>query len=120
MTYTIPINPPSTFKREILGVTYDEFDALALSAAPGAGGLVHVPYLEGERTPNLPGATGELTGMTLANLTPANFARAAVEGLLCLMGTCLDAVRAQGVRIEEVTLVGGGAKWIIIFRFSSY
>ena len=27
------------------------------------------------------------------------------------MGACLDAVRAQGVRIEEVTLVGGGAKW---------
>ena len=100
--------------KRVLGVTYDEFDALALSAAPGAGGLVHVPYLEGERTPNLPGATGELTGMTLANLTPANAARAAVEGLLCLMGACLDAVRAQGVRIEEVTLVGGGAKWAAV------
>ena len=100
--------------KRVLGVTYDEFDALALSAAPGAGGLVHVPYLEGERTPNLPGATGELTGMTLANLTPANVARAAVEGLLCLMGACLDAVRAQGVRIEEVTLVGGGAKWAAV------
>ena len=97
--------------RRVLGVTYDEFDALALSAAPGAGGLVHVPYLEGERTPNLPGATGELTGMTLANLTPANFARAAVEGLLCLMGACLDAVRAQGVAIEAVSLVGGGVRW---------
>ena len=104
--------------RRVLGVTYDEFDALALSAAPGAGGLVHVPYLEGERTPNLPGATGELTGMTLANLTPANFARAAVEGLLCLMGACLDAVRAQGVRIEEVTLVGGGAKWASVRSLS--
>ena len=104
--------------KRVLGVTYDEFDALALSAAPGAGGLVHVPYLEGERTPNLPGATGELTGMTLANLTPANFARAAVEGLLCLMGACLDAVRAQGVRIEEVTLVGGGAKWASVRSLS--
>ena len=104
--------------KRVLGVTYDEFDALALSAAPGAGGLVHVPYLEGERTPNLPGATGELTGMTLANLTPANAARAAVEGLLCLMGACLDAVRAQGVRIEEVTLVGGGAKWACVRSLS--
>lgn len=104
--------------KRVLGVTYDEFDALALSAAPGAGGLVHVPYLEGERTPNLPGATGELTGMTLASLTPANFARAAVEGLLCLMGACLDAVRAQGVRIEEVTLVGGGAKWASVRSLS--
>ena len=98
--------------KRVLGVTYDEFDALALSAAPGAGGLVHVPYLEGERTPNLPGATGVLTGMTLASLTPANYARASVEGLLCLMGACLDAVRAQGVAIEAVSLVGGGVKWV--------
>ena len=97
--------------KRVLGVTYDEFDALALSAAPGAGGLVHVPYLEGERTPNLPGATGVLTGMTLASLTRANYARASVEGLLCLMGACLDAVRAQGVAIEAVSLVGGGVRW---------
>ncbi|WP_080462537.1 xylulokinase [Actinomyces gaoshouyii] len=97
--------------KTVLGVGYEEFDALALSAAPGAGGLVHVPYLQGERTPNLPDATGILTGMTLTNLTPANYARAAVEGLLCLMADALDAVRAQGVDIAEVTLTGGGAKW---------
>lgn len=97
--------------KRVLGVTYEEFDALALSAEPGAGGLVHVPYLEGERTPNLPGATGMLTGMTLSSLTPANYARASVEGLLCLMGACIDAVRAQGVDIAEVALVGGGVKW---------
>ena len=95
----------------VLGVTYDEFDALALSAEPGAGGLVHVPYLEGERTPNLPEATGVLTGMTLESLTPANYARSAVEGLLCLMGACVDAVRAQGAAIDRVSLVGGGVKW---------
>ncbi|MDO4242926.1 MAG: FGGY family carbohydrate kinase [Actinomyces sp.] len=94
----------------VLGVDHAGLDALALSAEPGAGGLVHVPYLEGERTPNLPGATGVLTGMTLGSLTPANYARAAVEGLLCLMGACLDAVRAQDVEIAEVSLAGGGAR----------
>ena len=97
--------------KRILGVGYEEFDRLALSAEAGAGGLVHVPYLEGERTPNLPDATGLLTGMTLASLTPANCARAAVEGLLCLMGACIDAVRAQGVDVTAVTMVGGGVKW---------
>ena len=97
--------------KRILGVGYEEFDRLALSAEAGAGGLVHVPYLEGERTPNLPDATGLLTGMTLASLTPANCARAAVEGLLCLLGACIDAVRAQGVDVTAVTMVGGGVKW---------
>ncbi|WP_018636519.1 xylulokinase [Parafrankia elaeagni] len=94
----------------LLGVDHDELSRLALSARPGAAGLVFVPYLEGERTPNLPTATGSLHGLTPASMTPANLARAAVEGVLCLMAGCLDALRAQGVCVDRVTLVGGGAR----------
>jgi len=94
----------------VLGVGHEELSALALAAAPGAKGLVHVPYLEGERTPNLPHATGGLFGMTLASLTRENLARAAVEGLLCLLADATEAVRRQGVSINRVTLLGGGAR----------
>lgn len=94
----------------LLDVTHEELSRLALAARPGAGGLVHVPYLEGERTPNLPTATGSLWGMTLSSMTRENLARAAVEGLLCLMADGMEAVRRQGVSIERVTLVGGGAR----------
>ena len=94
----------------LLGVDHEGLSDLALAAGPGAGGLVHVPYLEGERTPNLPTATGSLHGMTLASMTRENLARAAVEGVLCLMADGIDAVRAQGVTIERVTLIGGGAR----------
>lgn len=94
----------------VLGVGYSELDDLALDARPGAGGLVLVPYLEGERTPNLPNATGTLSGLTLASMTRQNMARAAIEGLLGLMSQCLDAVRAQGVAIERISLIGGGAR----------
>jgi xylulokinase len=68
-----------------------------------------VPYLEGERTPNLPDATGSLHGMTLANLTPAHLARAAVEGMLCGLADGLDALVATGVTPRRVLMVGGGA-----------
>jgi len=94
----------------VLGVTHEELSELALAAGPGAGGLVHVPYLEGERTPNLPTATGSMWGMTLTSMTRENVARAAVEGLLCLMADGMEAVRRQGVSVERVTLVGGGAR----------
>ncbi|WP_084647189.1 ABC transporter substrate-binding protein [Parafrankia discariae] len=94
----------------LLGVDHDELSRLALSARPGAAGLVFVPYLEGERTPNLPTATGSLYGLTPASMTPANLARAAVEGVLCLLAGCLDALRDQGVRVDRVVLVGGGAR----------
>ncbi|MCG6567529.1 xylulokinase [Tessaracoccus sp. ZS01] len=96
--------------RSVLGIDFDELARLALSAAPGAGGLTLVPWFEGERTPNLPDATASLVGMTLANFTPSNLARAAVEGLLGLLGGGLDAVRALGVAVERVSLIGGGAK----------
>ncbi|WP_405182731.1 xylulokinase [Nocardia sp. NBC_01377] len=94
----------------VLGVDAEEFSALALAARPGAGGLVQVPYLEGERTPNLPDATGVLYGMTLSSLTRENLARAAVEGMLCLMADAMETLRAQNVTIDRVTLVGGGAR----------
>ena len=83
---------------------------LALSAPPGADGLVLLPYLEGERTPNLPDATGELHGLRLKTSTPAHLARAAVEGVLCGLADALDAVEARGVDVERVHLIGGGSR----------
>ncbi len=95
--------------RKVTGLSYTEFDEAALSVSD-AGGLVLVPYFEGERTPNLPEAKAELRGMTLANCDREHVARATVEGLLTLMRFALDAMRAQGVPIHRILIVGGGAK----------
>ena len=94
----------------MLGVDHAGLDALALQAPPGADGLVLVPYLEGERTPNRPHATGAVHGLRLANSTPAHLARAAVEGMLCALADGLDAVLGQGMRMDRVILIGGGAR----------
>jgi xylulokinase len=94
----------------MLGVDFDEFDRLALSADPGAQGLTWIPYFDGERSPNLPHAAGALHGVTTRNLSPANVARAAVEGLLCSMAYCTDRITEHGVEVSRVILVGGGAR----------
>jgi xylulokinase len=94
----------------ILGVDHHRLSDLALSAPSGAGGLVLVPYLEGERTPNLPRATGSVHGLTLRTSTPAYLARAAIEGLLCGLADGIEAVVAQGVTVERVLLIGGAAR----------
>jgi len=94
----------------LLGASYEAIADLAMSAQPGAGGLTLVPYFEGERTPNKPHATASLHGMTLANTTPENIARAFVEALLCCQADGLDAMVRLGVRPERVFLIGGGAK----------
>jgi len=94
----------------MLGVDHAELSRLALSAPAGADGLVLVPYLEGERTPNRPDATGALHGLTLTNSTPAHIARAAVEGLLCGLADALDALVVAGVSVQRAFLVGGVAR----------
>jgi xylulokinase len=95
---------------ELLGVDHATLSELALSAPSGADGLVLVPYLEGERTPNLPDATGSVHGLTLRTSTPAHWARAAVEGLLCGLADGIEAVVSQGVAVERVLLIGGAAR----------
>jgi len=94
----------------MLGVGLDALSDLALSAPPGADGLVLVPYLEGERTPNLPSASGSLHGIRQHNTTPAHVARAAVEGLLCSLNVGVGALLDAGVTATRVLLVGGGAR----------
>ena len=94
----------------MLGTDLAGLDHLALGARPGAEGVVLLPYLDGERTPVLPEASGSLHGLRRDNMTPGNIARAAVEGMLCGLADGLVALTAQGVRAERVLLVGGGAR----------
>jgi xylulokinase len=98
-----------TFAR-LLQVDLTGFDQLALAGEPGAGGLVLLPYLDGERTPNRPDATGVLEGLTTRNATPANLARAAVEGMLAALADAVDALCGHGVQVSAVRLIGGGAQ----------
>ncbi len=99
-----------TATADMLGVDTDEFDRLACGAEPGAGGLTLLPYLDGERTPNLPDASGTLTGLRRTNMTPANVARAAVEGMLCGLAAGIEALREQDVPVRRVLLIGGAAQ----------
>jgi xylulokinase len=94
----------------MLGVGLERLADLALVARPGAGGLTFLPYLAGERTPNLPGATASLHGLTGANATAENLARAAVEGMLCGLADGLDAIVAAGLTVKRILLIGGGAR----------
>jgi xylulokinase len=90
----------------LLGVAPTELDELALAAPAGAGGLVLVPHLDGERTPNRPHATGLLAGLR-SDVTRAQLARAAVEGVVCNLLAGADHLPVSDGR---VLLVGGAAR----------
>jgi xylulokinase len=95
----------------LLGVDHARLDDLALASPPGAGGLVLVPHLDGERTPNRPEATGTLHGIR-SDIRPEHLARAAVEGVVCnlLAGADHLAHWAPDVGTGRVLVVGGGAR----------
>ncbi len=95
----------------LLAVDHAGLDELALAAPSGCDGLVLVPYLVGERTPNRPHATGTLEGIR-SDVSRELLARAAFEGVVCSLLDGLDALEAAGVptRTGRLVLLGGGAR----------
>lgn len=75
----------------------------------GARGLLFLPYLLGERTPRWdPDAKGAFVGLTLSH-TRADLLRAVLEGVTLNLGIIVDIFKER-VPIEEVIVIGGGAK----------
>jgi sugar (pentulose or hexulose) kinase len=85
-------------------------NAKAAATAPGANGLLLIPYFNGERTPALPFARASLHGITSSNFTAANLSRASMEGPTFGLRYALDVLRRNGVSPAEIRLVGGGAR----------
>jgi xylulokinase len=99
-----------TATARMLGTDSDGLSRLALAASPGAQGLTLLPYLDGERSPNRPGASGVLRGLTSTNTTPENLARAAVEAVLCSLADAVDNLAGCGITTQRVILIGGAAR----------
>lgn len=91
-----------------LGTSGTAFEAALAGTNPGASGLSFLPYLDGERTPDLPSASGTFAGLRGTH-RPADMVRAVAEGVTFGLRYGLDALRRAGVTPQEVTLVGGGA-----------
>ncbi len=93
-----------------LGVDPAGLAELALSAAGGPNAPVLVPYFDGERTPDLPAATGLFAGLR-NDTTREQVALAAHDGVLCGLFDGLDALRSAGVDASgRLHLIGGGAR----------
>jgi xylulokinase len=85
-------------------------DAVMKDTTPGAGGLVMLPFFNGERTPNLPHARAALHGIDAGNLTPGNVYRAAMEGATYALRNGFDALRSAGLGFSAIRLTGGGSQ----------
>ena len=96
--------------RKLFGWDHARMDAEITSVPAGADGLLFLPYLQGERTPNIPNGCGVLHGMNASNLTPAHMARAAMEGTTLGMAYGLRRMESLGLKPSEIRLTGGGSQ----------
>ena len=88
----------------------EDLENLASGAAPGAGGLVFLPFIDGERVPVLPFGSGVLFGLDRRTFNKAHMARAVIEGTVLNLGFGFARMRALGMTPSEVRATGGGAK----------
>ncbi|MFI0236215.1 FGGY family carbohydrate kinase [Streptomyces sp. NPDC016845] len=88
----------------------EELSELAMKSTAGAHGLVLLPYLEGEKTPNLPHTAGTLSGLRRESMRPEHLARASFEGMVCGLADAMDVLRGRGVEIRRVFLLGAAAE----------
>jgi sugar (pentulose or hexulose) kinase len=100
----------SELTRHLFDMPVKEFDALAAEAPAGSDGLITVPFYNGERTPNLPNATGTILGMTPQNMTKPHLFRSALESAIFGLKYGLGAFKQQGLTPSKIHLTGGGAK----------
>jgi sugar (pentulose or hexulose) kinase len=96
--------------REDFGWTHEKFAAESAKAPAGSHGLVLLPYLEGERTPNVPEGTGVFFGVTPRTFAAPHFARAAMEGVTLGMNYGLRRLSELGVKPAQIRATGGGAR----------
>ncbi len=96
--------------RALFNLEVKEFDACAAKAPIGAEGVVFLPFFNGERTPNLPNGRASIVGLTSANVSRENIARAAMESAIFGMRIGLEAFQALGFRAKEIRIIGGGSK----------
>jgi xylulokinase len=96
--------------RALFGWSLSDLERAAAAVPAGSDGLTLLPYLDGERTPNLPRGTGVYFGLDRRTLAQGHLARAAIEGTTLGMNYGLRRLSVLGVKPREIRLTGGGAR----------
>lgn len=96
--------------RNAFGLGHEEATRLAEAVPAGCDGVVFLPYLQGERVPNLPHATGAIVGLRPGCLGAGHLFRAAMEGATLGLVSGVERMKRLGLEVNAVRVVGGGSK----------
>ena len=94
--------------RGLLGADIAAFEAAVSASQRGSGGVITLPFFNGERTPNLPRAKGCVVGLDSHNMKRENLLRSALEGATFALRYGVDRLGELGIDTDEIVLTGGG------------
>lgn len=107
---TMNVTVATELVRRLFDLKLEAFNDAVQTSSPGSGGLLLLPFFNGERTPALPNGTATLHGMTSTNFSRSNICRAAMEGVTLGLRYGIGVLERNGLEPKEIRLVGGGAK----------
>ncbi len=110
LTCTMNVAVATEQVRELFGWDIPTLEERVKDVPAGAGGVMFLPYLQGERTPNLPKGCGVFLGLSTENMKPDFIARAVVEGVTLGLAYGLRRFKDLGIVPTEIRLTGGGSK----------
>jgi len=96
--------------RSLLALSYRELEEAVEAMSVGSNGILLLPYLTGERTPNVPDGKGVFYGLTPENFNKGNLIRATMEGATMGLNFGFNRLKEMGIVPSEVRLTGGGSK----------
>jgi xylulokinase len=107
---TMNVTSTTEIAKSLFGLDNAKLERLARRAGPGAGGLVFLPFVDGERVPVLPFARAVLFGLDRGTFDAAHIVRAVMEGTVLNLGYGVGRMKALGLKPDEIRATGGGAK----------
>jgi xylulokinase len=102
-------NTTEAFK-SIFRLSNRKLESLAAQAPPGSGGLLFLPFMDGERVPVLPFSSAVFFGLNRKTFDAAHLARSVMEGTILNLGYGFARMRALSLRPNEIRATGGGSK----------
>jgi len=95
---------------------YKSINEAVSRVKPGSGGVIFLPYLNGERTPHLnPDISGEFVGLNI-NTGPAELTRSVMEGVAFALMQCIEICGELGLKAKDYMVASGGgsrsAPWL--------
>jgi len=105
----------------LLGQTdYAKMNEEVSRVSPGSGGLIFLPYLNGERTPHLnPDISGEWVGLNI-NTGAAEATRSVMEGVAFALNQCMEVCADLGLKAMGTMIAsGGGARSMVWLHIQS-